>query len=429
MAAIAASRRTSGHRSIRSGRYLSRIQELTCRKIIPAVAAGAAALAVAGATFGYVTLNNDVQLSVDGPASDVTTMAGTVGDVLAEQGDRGRRARRRRPCRWTPGWSTAPGSPCSTAARSPITIDGKPQTFWTTATNVDQALAAPRHRLGRRRPVHQPQRRHRSRGPSFTLTTLKTITIDDAGKKRQVKTTAHTVGAALTAAKITVDGDDKLSTSEDTALTDGGSFSVTRVDVKTVTEKKKVDYETIYKNTDDLDQGDTRVETEGKDGERTIVYTEVRHNGKLESREREELQDQHRRPGPRSCCGGPGNRRRYRSRTEQPSTVTTSDDDTRPRASSDEPRATTTPEHAAARPGGRLGPPGPVRVRPALGHQHGQRLLRRPAVQRPRPGARTGGSGMAHNASREEQIRIAEKVLADVGWGAWPACSRKLGLR
>ena len=40
-----------------------------------------------------------------------------------------------------------------------------------------------------------------------------------------------------------------------------------------------------------------------------------------------------------------------------------------------------------------------------------------------------GGSGMAHNASREEQIRIAEKVLADVGWRAWPACSRKLGLR
>jgi resuscitation-promoting factor RpfA len=31
-------------------------------------------------------------------------------------------------------------------------------------------------------------------------------------------------------------------------------------------------------------------------------------------------------------------------------------------------------------------------------------------------------------ASREQQIRIAEKVLDSQGWGAWPACSSELGL-
>lgn len=40
-----------------------------------------------------------------------------------------------------------------------------------------------------------------------------------------------------------------------------------------------------------------------------------------------------------------------------------------------------------------------------------------------------GGEGQAHQASREEQIVVAERVLAQQGWGAWPACSRKLGLR
>jgi len=40
-----------------------------------------------------------------------------------------------------------------------------------------------------------------------------------------------------------------------------------------------------------------------------------------------------------------------------------------------------------------------------------------------------GGSGLAHHASREEQIAVAERVLAKQGWNAWPACSRKLGLR
>ncbi|MDI9930449.1 transglycosylase family protein [Rhodococcus sp. IEGM 1354] len=34
----------------------------------------------------------------------------------------------------------------------------------------------------------------------------------------------------------------------------------------------------------------------------------------------------------------------------------------------------------------------------------------------------------ANQASREEQIAVAEKVLDSQGWGAWPACSSSLGL-
>jgi hypothetical protein len=40
-----------------------------------------------------------------------------------------------------------------------------------------------------------------------------------------------------------------------------------------------------------------------------------------------------------------------------------------------------------------------------------------------------GGEGMPHHASRAEQIAVAERTLDSQGWGAWPACSRKLGLR
>lgn len=36
-----------------------------------------------------------------------------------------------------------------------------------------------------------------------------------------------------------------------------------------------------------------------------------------------------------------------------------------------------------------------------------------------------GGSGSPHLASREEQIRIAENVLARQGIGAWPVCGRR----
>lgn len=43
-----------------------------------------------------------------------------------------------------------------------------------------------------------------------------------------------------------------------------------------------------------------------------------------------------------------------------------------------------------------------------------------------------GGSqfaSSANKATREQQIAVAEKVLAGQGWGAWPVCSRKAGAR
>ena len=62
------------------------------RRIFPAIAAGATALAVAGGTFGYATLDKAVTLSIDGQVQRVQTMAPTVGDLLEnediEVGDR-----------------------------------------------------------------------------------------------------------------------------------------------------------------------------------------------------------------------------------------------------------------------------------------------------------------------------------------------------
>jgi hypothetical protein len=40
-----------------------------------------------------------------------------------------------------------------------------------------------------------------------------------------------------------------------------------------------------------------------------------------------------------------------------------------------------------------------------------------------------GGQGMPNHASREEQIARGQALQAIQGWGAWPACSAKLGLR
>jgi nucleoid-associated protein YgaU len=45
----------------------------------------------------------------------------------------------------------------------------------------------------------------------------------------------------------------------------------------------------------------------------------------------------------------------------------------------------------------------------------------------PRTWAANGGSGSPANASREEQIRVAENVLRSQGIGAWPVCGKRGG--
>jgi transglycosylase-like protein len=40
-----------------------------------------------------------------------------------------------------------------------------------------------------------------------------------------------------------------------------------------------------------------------------------------------------------------------------------------------------------------------------------------------------GGSGYPHEHSREQQIARGKRLRARQGWGAWPSCSNKLGLR
>lgn len=40
-----------------------------------------------------------------------------------------------------------------------------------------------------------------------------------------------------------------------------------------------------------------------------------------------------------------------------------------------------------------------------------------------------GAPALASDATREQQIAAAERVLARQGWDAWPTCARRLGLR
>ena len=256
------------------------------RKIFPAIAAGAVVLTFAGATFGYAVVRKDVQLTVDGASRQVNTVAGTVDQVLAAENiEIGQHDV------VVPSQDTKVVAGTSIAVQHgrqvTITVDGTPRTFWTTATTVEQALEA--HRVEVEGDDYLSTSRSSAIGRdglSITVSTPKTVTVDNAGKKRKLTTTAPTVGAALLEAKILADADDEVSPDLATPLTDGAKIRYTRIDTKVVTKKSKVGFDTTYKNTKKLDQGQTKVIRKGVAGVRTAAFIEDRRNGELDNRKK-----------------------------------------------------------------------------------------------------------------------------------------------
>ena len=365
------------------------------RKIIPVVAAGATTLALAGTTFGYANLSKSVTLSVDGETSQLRTSADTVGallksenidvnihDVVApnleEKVEDGTRVA------------------VKFGRKITFTIDGAEQSIWTTATTVDEALTALTVDLAGAELSTSRSSGIGREGLAIIIATEKTVIIVDAGKKRTVNTTGQTLDDALAAAKITVDHDDKLSASPNARLVDGAKFTFTRVDIKSKTKKVKVDFDTERKKSSKLNKGVTKVDTEGVKGVRAVTYRLVRHNGELVKRTKIKSK-LIKKPVTEVILVG---------------TKTT----VKKSSGSSTPSGSVWDKLAQCESGGNWS------INTGNGYYGGLQF----SLSTWRA---YGGSGYPHKASREEQIRIAKKVQASDGWGAWPACTSKLGLR
>ncbi len=375
------------------------------RKIVPVVAAGATALALAGTTFGYANLNKDVTLSIDGQATQLRTTADTVGALLKSRGievnDHDVVA---------PGLDTEVEDGTRIAVKFgrqvTFTVDGAVQTIWTTATTVNDALKALSVDLSgaelstsRSSPIGR-------QGLTIIIATQKTIIMVDAGKKRTITTTGQTLADALRAAKIKVDNDDKLSARPSTRLVDGSRFTYTRVDISSKTKKFNVDFNTVRKETSKLNKGDTKIDTRGVDGVRAVTYRLVRHNGKIVKRVKIKSKLL-REPVTEVILVG-----------TKTTTTTTAKESSGSSSSSTSstPSGSVWDKLAECESGGNWS------INTGNGYYGGLQF----SLSTWRA---YGGSGMPHEASREQQIAIAKKVQADAGWGAWPACSSKLGLR
>ena len=197
---------------------------------------------------------------------------------------------------------------------------------------------------------------------------------------------------ALAAAKITVDHDDKLSASPNARLVDGAKFTFTRVDIKSKTKKVKVDYDTTRKKTSRLNKGVTKIDTRGVSGVRAVTYELVRH--KLIKK-----------PVTEVILVG--------TKTAKKSSGSSSSSSS---SSSSTPSGSVWDKLAQCESGGNWS------INTGNGYYGGLQFSLSTWRE-------YGGKGYPHQASRDEQIRIAKKLQAAAGWVSWPACSSKLGLR
>ncbi len=366
------------------------------RKIIPVVAAGATTLALAGTTFGYANLNKDVTLSIDGQTSHVRTSADSVSALLKSKGIEVNGHDVVAPnmdAKVEDGTRVA----VKFGRQVTFTIDGEQQTVWTTATTVDDALAALGIDLAGAKLSTSRSSSIGRQGLAIIIGTQKTVIIIDEGKKRTITTTGLTLADALAAAKISMDRDDKLSASPTTQLVDGSKFTFIRVDITSKTKKLKVDYSTDRKKSSTLKKGVTKIDTPGVAGIRKVTYRLVRHNGEIV------------------------NRTKIKSKLiKKPVTevilVGTKTTTAKKSSGSSTPSGSVWDKIAQCESGGNWS------INTGNGYYGGLQF----SLSTWRA---YGGSGYPHKASREEQIRIAKKVQAADGWGAWPACTAKLGLR
>jgi len=304
-----------------------------------------------------------------------------------------------------------------------VTGDGRERSFWTTATNVGDALAALGvNSAGADLSTSRSATIGRS-GLAVDVATLKTVTIQADGKKRAVKTTAQTVGAALAQAKITVDADDELKPGKTSRLANGTTVTVVDVEVDETTKTRSIDFDTVRRNTNRLERGDTKVDTVGRAGERTIVYREVRRDGELASRTKISSKITA-EPRDRVLLVGtkepePAPQPRPEPEPQQPERQQRQQRQQQPEPEPSQPSSSgdsVWDRLAQCESGGNWS------INTGNGYYGGLQF----SLSTWRA---NGGSGMPHQASRAEQIRVAKRVQASQGWGAWPACTAKLGIR
>lgn len=240
-----------------------------------------------GGTGAVVIMNKPVTLDVNGQAEEVRTFGGTVGDVLDSRDlDIEKRDKVK------PGVdkkiSRDMTITVNTAKKLSLSVDGKESDEWTNANTVGQALADLGVDAKGADLNAKPNQKLKEQGNDIDVTTAKDITIVADGKDHKVSAAAETAKEALGETKLKLDKDDFMSVPLSSKVSDGQVLTVNRVKNDTVKEKEAIKAKTETKKSDSLYQGETKVEEEGKDGQKQVSYKVKTVNGEQVKKEKKD---------------------------------------------------------------------------------------------------------------------------------------------
>lgn len=277
-----------------------------------------------------------------------------------------------------------------------LTVDGTQRQIWTTAATVETAL----HQLGMRAEgmvlSAEPSRQIPLEGMALDVLVAKPITLLDGGTApRDISSTAGWVGDLLVELGVPLQGQDTVQPEVTTAVLPGMTVEVTRIRTEERTERRPVPPPVREIEDPGLASGDEVVEEPGVPGEQLVSFLVTLTNGQETGREQHSSEEI-----------TPAQPRRVR--------VGTSDASAPPVAN-----GSVWDRLAKCESGGNWA------INTGNGYYGGLQF------DKGTWNAYGGGQYAAypHQASREQQIAVAEKVRdSRGGYGAWPACSARLGL-
>lgn len=374
----------------------SRLAQLSKSRTLLATLVLAVIAAVAATAVGYASLNKEVSLSVDGESRTVKTMGSTVADVLEDEGIEVGEHDEVLP---SLDEEVADGSRIAVrfGRELELTVDGRTSKHWVHSTDVASALAEIDRRFqGADLSASRSAVIGRD-GLALEVATPKKLRVAYGDKKTVTEKVAGlTVADVLEKLELEVDGNDIVEPKLRATVSDGDRIEVTKVRIVTKRVKgEAIAHGTVKREDSSMFEGETEVVTPGRDGARDVTYRIVFHNGQEHRRTVEE-------------------QKVTRKATDEVVKVGTK---SRPApAANFAPGNSVWDRLAQCESGGNWA------ANTGNGYYGGLQFSA--STWRS-----VGGTGLPHQHSRAEQIKRAQILQARAGWGQWPHCTAKLGLR
>ena len=237
-------------------------------------------------------------------------------------------------------------------------------------------------------------------GMELDVVSPKIIKINDGGKITYTNIAAKTVKDVIEERGIGVDEDDRVFPSMDTPIGNGMSIKVDQVSTTFYDATEEFEAEPTFVDDPELEEGNEEVRVEAVKGQRSVTRKLVMKDGAKESDEvvKEKVINE-----PVAATIARGTKKPAADSAAAPAVADGSVWDSIAQCEST----------------------GNWSINTGNGFSGGLQFT-------PSTWAGFGGTAYAPEAwqaTREQQIAVAEKVQAAQGWGAWPACTSKLGLR